>query len=142
MADNIPYQRVDTTICSHLRSLLASFSPTTNDLKVKIELNDDAVALPASSSSTGDLGGSNGKMELERRFVQVIQWGAKGEGSKRRKVCHLFNILLSLAFGPFLSFMPNHLIQTMGLFDLSLYRLHVSIRIQLKIQYLLSPALV
>ncbi|WVF65721.1 hypothetical protein IAT40_000452 [Kwoniella sp. CBS 6097] len=70
------FARSDTSICSHLRSLL-SFSATLSQLK------DGQQGGQSGTQSSG--GNATKKGEVEKRFVEVVRWGAVAEGVKRRK---------------------------------------------------------
>ena len=81
--DPAPCLRQDTSICSHLLALINSpaVSPATEQVKLE----------GSSGSYTHD--GFNveptlakRRAQAEKRFVEVVRWGAVAEGVKRRKV--------------------------------------------------------
>ncbi|WWC91368.1 uncharacterized protein L201_006311 [Kwoniella dendrophila CBS 6074] len=81
------FTRPDTSICSHLSSLLSSPSqpnPNSN------EGSNGSVPPPSSSTK---------KSEVEKRFTEAVRWGAVAEGAKRRKTtppaCHTCSTTLT-----------------------------------------------
>nr|XP_019009672.1 ubiquitin carboxyl-terminal hydrolase 22/27/51 [Kwoniella pini CBS 10737]OCF48453.1 ubiquitin carboxyl-terminal hydrolase 22/27/51 [Kwoniella pini CBS 10737] len=81
-ATNI-FARPDTSICSHLSSLLESANKATQDYQLPQDGMNGSVPAPAPERK---------KHEVEKRFTETVRWGAVAEGAKRRKTsspaCH------------------------------------------------------
>lgn len=69
---SLPPTENDTSLCSHLRALV---SRRRTPVKTEPGEQDDSPAARA-----------------ERRYVQVVRWGATMQGSKRRKVSYAVDV--------------------------------------------------
>ncbi|KAK1922440.1 ubiquitin specific protease [Papiliotrema laurentii] len=86
------FARQDTSICEHLKTLILPSDQSSLNVQVKIEQMDEVVAESSSSQSQVNHVGGSRRAEVDKRFVDIVRWGARDEGIKRRKVsapeCH------------------------------------------------------
>nr|XP_018259013.1 ubiquitin carboxyl-terminal hydrolase 22/27/51 [Kwoniella dejecticola CBS 10117]OBR81171.1 ubiquitin carboxyl-terminal hydrolase 22/27/51 [Kwoniella dejecticola CBS 10117] len=77
------FARPDTSICSHLASVLESSSGAFPAAPASYETANGAVPPPGPKLK---------KHDVEKRFTETVRWGAVAEGAKRRKTsspeCH------------------------------------------------------
>jgi len=81
-----PSHKVDTTMCQHLKHLVDE-SVSANRIQVKEEPEDDQDS--SAASNTGNVGSNllgRRMTDLERRYTDIVRWGSRSEGVKRRKV--------------------------------------------------------
>lgn len=69
------FDRTDTSMCPHLSALLSAPSASSRN-PGSPEVNGNALGFPIGSKGA----------EIEKRFVDVVKWGALPQGVKRRKV--------------------------------------------------------
>ncbi|OCF60293.1 ubiquitin carboxyl-terminal hydrolase 22/27/51 [Kwoniella mangroviensis CBS 10435] len=84
------FARPDTSICSHLSSLLSSPSHSSQHTLGTQDGSNASVPPPATAMR---------KHEVEKRFTEAVRWGALAEGAKRRKTtppqCHTCSTTLT-----------------------------------------------
>jgi hypothetical protein len=85
---SLPFSRPDEYMCQHLRQLIAPASSIHQAITVKREHEDDASHGTVSSTTADELGSAekHRRLGIERRFIEIVRWGAREEGAKRRRV--------------------------------------------------------
>lgn len=81
-----PPHKVDTTMCQHLKHLVDK-SVSANRIQVKEEPGDDQDS--SAASNTGNVGSNllgRRMTDLEKRYTDIVRWGSRSQGVKRRKV--------------------------------------------------------
>ena len=90
--ETTPFVRQDASICSHLLVLIAPPTAGATDdgeMSVKLERLDSTQGSVSGEPAGVDqsaAGLNPRKAAIERRFIEVVRWGARDEGVKRRRV--------------------------------------------------------
>ena len=123
-----PFSRPDPSMCRHLRQLIPSTSSASGENPVKEEPTDDLNNAATSSTSAERSTGlyDTQRAGLEKRFTEIVRWGAREEGAKRRKVGTLAIGLLNVDISTPVHRMPRYTDPPLGLSHLPSNRMHVA----------------